>query len=95
MFWKKKDSSKDTKPAGNGGKTNRELLIEQAKANAKKATAEIGEDTLSAVRVGMMRQQQKALIDKALADIKGADADKVRDHIQFMIRHETPKAPKK
>ncbi len=88
MFWKKKNNGKDVKPAETGAKNNRELLIEQAKANAKKATAEIGEDTLSAVRVGMMRQQQKALIDKALADIKGADADKVRDHIQFMIRHE-------
>ena len=88
MFWKKKDKGKDAKPAENGAKTKRDEIIAQAKANARKATAEIGEDTLSAVRVGMMRQQQKALIDKALADIKGADADKVRDHIQFMIRHE-------
>lgn len=88
MFWKKKNSGKDAKPAQNSGKPTREQILAQARANAAKATAEIGEDTLSAVRIGMMRQQQKALIDKALADIKGADADKVRDHIQFMIRHE-------
>jgi hypothetical protein len=95
MFWKKKDKSKPAKPAENGGKPTREQILAQARANAAKATAEIGEETLDAVRAAMQRQQQKAIIEKALADIKGADEGKVRDNIKFMMQEGRPDKPKK
>jgi hypothetical protein len=93
MFWKKKNNGKAGKPPENGGKPSREQILAQAKANAAKATAEIGAETLDAVRIAMQRQQQKAIIEKALADIKGADEGKVRDNIKWMMSEGKP--PKK
>jgi hypothetical protein len=97
MFWKKKDKGKDganaTDSAKKTGGMTREQILAQAKANAAKATAEIGAETLDAVRIAMQRQQQKAIIEKALADIKGADEGKVRDNIKFMMSEGKP--PKK
>ena len=97
MFWKKKSGAKgggkDGKPPETGGKPTREQILAQAKANAAKATAEIGSETLDAVRIAMQRQQQKAIIEKALADIKGADEGKVRDNIKWMMSEGKP--PKK
>lgn len=95
MFWKKKDKGKPAKTAENGGKPTREQILAQARVNAAKATAEIGEETLDAVRAAMQRQQQKAIIEKALADIKGADEGKVRDNIKFMMQEGRPDKPKK
>ena len=97
MFWKKKDKGngggKPTDSAKKTGGMTREQILAQAKLNAAKATAEIGAETLDAVRVAMQRQQQKAIIEKALADIKGADEGKVRDNIKFMMSEGKP--PKK
>ena len=97
MFWKKKDKGKNgakaTDTAKKTGGLTREQILAQARANAAKATAEIGAETLDAVRVAMQRQQQKAIIEKALADIKGADEGKVRDNIKFMMNEGKP--PKK
>lgn len=95
MFWKKKDKGKSSKTAENSGKPTREQILAQARANAAKATAEIGEETLDAVRAAMQKQQQKAIIEKALADIRGADEGKVRDNIKFMMQEGRPDKPKK
>ena len=95
MFWKKKNKGKDedtAKNEGAEGKPTREQLIAQAKANMAAARAEIGDETLDKIKAAMMKKQASA-IEKAKAQIKAADTDKVRDHIQFMVRHETP--PKK
>ncbi len=99
MFWKKKDKGKGggktPEPPEKGGKPTREQILAQARVNAAKATAEIGADTLDAVRIAMQKQQQKAIIEKALADIKGADEGKVRDNIKFMMQEGRPDKPKK
>lgn len=95
MFWKKKSKAQPPKSANKDGKPTREQIIAQAKANAAKASAEIGEETLDKIRIAMMKKQSQAILDKAKADIMAADTDKVRDHIQFMIRHETPKGTTK
>ncbi len=87
MFWKKKDKAK---PAGGKGKPTREQILAQAKANMSAARAEIGDETLEKIKEALLKKQSSA-IEKAKAQIKTADVDKVRDNIQFMIRHETPK----
>lgn len=87
MFWKKKD--KKTPPAMDG-KPTREQIIAQAKANMSAARTEIGDETLEKIKEALLKKQGSA-IEQAKAKIKAADTDKVRDHIQFMIRHETPK----
>lgn len=87
MFWKKKDGKK---PADTAAKPSREQIIAQAKANMSAARAEIGDETLEKIKEALMKKQGSA-IEKAKAQIRGADTDKVRDNIQFMMRHETPK----
>lgn len=87
MFWKKKDTKK-TPPAA--AKPTREQIIAQAKANMSAARAEIGDETLEKIKEALLKKQSSAM-EQAKAQIKAADVDKVRDHIQFMIRHETPK----
>lgn len=99
MFWKKKDKDKGGDKASQtsekGGKPTREQILAQAKINAAKATTEIGSETLDAVRIAMQRQQQKAIIEKALADIKGANEGKVRDNIKWMMNEDKPDKPRK
>lgn len=90
MFWKKKDKGK---PPENGGKPSREEIIAQAKANMSAARTEIGDETLEKIKAAMMKKQGSAM-EKAKAQIKSSDIDKVRDNIQFMVRHETPKTKK-
>ena len=87
MFWSKKNKEKGGKPAENAGKPTREQIIAQAKANAAAARAEIGDETLEKIKAAMMKKQASAL-EQAKQQIKSADTDKVRDHIQHMIRHE-------
>lgn len=94
MFWKKKNKAKADKPAENGQKPTREQIIAQAKANMATARAEIGDETLEKIKAAMLKKQA-SVIEKAKAQIKAADTDKVRDHIQYMVRHETPDKPKK
>jgi len=97
MFWKKKDKEKDGDSAKkvatsdeNGGKPSREELIARAKESMRSARAEIGDETLDKIKAAMMKKQASA-IEQAKSQIKAADTDKVRDNIQFMMRHETPK----
>lgn len=88
MFWKKKDKT-PAKPAAKTpqGKMTREEILAQAKANAAAARAEIGDETLEKIKEALLKKQSSA-IEKAKAQIKATDTDKVRDHIQFMIREE-------
>jgi hypothetical protein len=83
MFWKKKPPKPPAKPS-------RDDIIAQAKANMAAARTEIGDETLEKIKEAMLKKQASVL-EKAKAQIKAADTDKVRDHLQFMIRHETPK----
>ncbi len=93
MFWKKKNKAKNGDKGGKGpenaGKPTREQIMAQAKANAAAARAEIGDETLEKIKEALLKKQQSA-IEQAKAKIKAADQDKVRDHIQFMIREGKP-----
>jgi ElaB/YqjD/DUF883 family membrane-anchored ribosome-binding protein len=91
MFWKKK-KGKDGGDSANPGKPSREEIIAKAKASMASARAEIGDETLDKIKEAMMKKQASA-IERAKAQIKAADADKVRDNIQFLLREDRP--PKK
>ena len=75
MFWKKKKEPK---------KLSREELLAQAKANASKARAEIGDETLQKIAAAMQKKEQSAT-EQAKAKIKQLDKDKVADHLKIMI----------
>jgi hypothetical protein len=93
MFWKKKKGKDGAKPAKDAAvRPGREEIIAKAKASMAAARAEIGDETLDKIREAMMKKQASA-IEKAKAQIKAADPDKVRDNIQFMMREDKP--PKK
>ncbi len=86
MFWKKKD--KKTTPSSEiSGKPSREEILVQAKASAAAARAEIGDETLEKIKAALLKKQSSA-IEKAKAQIKATDTDKVRDHLKYMIREE-------
>lgn len=89
MFWKKKDKGKDGSSAEKGGKLTREQIIAQAKANAAKASAEIGVETLDKIKEALLKKQQSA-IEQAKRQIMAADQDKVRDNIKFMMDEGKP-----
>lgn len=76
MFWKKKKKVPK--------KLSREALIAQAKANAAKARAEIGEDTLQKIAANMRKKEQSA-VEQAKEKIRQMDKDKVADHLKIMI----------
>ena len=95
MFWKKKkgkDGGDSAKNPPAGAKPTREEIIAKAKASMAAARAEIGDETLEKIKEAMMKKQASA-IEKAKAQIRAADTDKVRDNIQFMMREDKP--PKK
>lgn len=81
-FWKSKKSDKSPP-----GKPSREQILAQAKANAAAARTEIGDETLEKIKQAMLKKQSSP-IEQAKARIKATDTDKVRDHIQFMMREE-------
>lgn len=89
MFWKKKSKGKDGSTTGKGGKPTREQIIAQAKANAAKASAEIGDETLEKIKDALLKKQQSA-IEQAKREIMAADRDKVRDNIKFMMDEGKP-----
>lgn len=89
MFWKKKKSGEGKETAKDAGKPSREEIIAKAKASMASARAEIGDETLDKIKEAMMKKQA-SVIEKAKAQIKAADADKVRDNIQFMLREDRP-----
>ncbi|MBI4031236.1 MAG: hypothetical protein HY370_06120 [Proteobacteria bacterium] len=77
MFWKKKKKESSSK-------TSREELIAQAKANAAKARAEIGDETLQKI-VENIRKKEQSATEQAKAKIRAMDQDKVADHIKLML----------
>lgn len=77
MFWKKKKKEDPKKAA-------RDELIAQARANAAKARAEIGDETLQKIAENIRRKEQSAT-EQAKAKIRAMDKDKVVDHIKFML----------
>lgn len=77
MFWKKKKKERSSK-------TSREELIAQAKANAAKARAEIGDETLQKIAENIRKKEQSAT-EQAKAKIRAMDQDKVADHIKLML----------
>ena len=81
MFWKSK------KPKAPPGKPSRADIIAQAKASMSAARAEIGDETLDKIKEALLKKQASA-IERAKAEIRAADTDKVRDHLQFMMREE-------
>ena len=89
MFWKKKNGKDGTESAKDAAKPSREEIIAKAKASMASARAEIGDETLDKIKEAMMKKQA-SVIEKAKAQIKAADADKVRDNIQFMLREDRP-----
>lgn len=87
MFWfGKKDKKTPPKPS-------RAEIIAQAQANARKARAEIGEETIKKIAESFVEEQEKkekaarqARIDRARDDIRAMDKDKVADQIRSMIK---------
>lgn len=77
MFWKKKKKEGPKKPV-------REELIAQARANAAKARAEIGDETLQKIAENIRKKEQSAT-EQAKAKIRAMDKDKVADHIKSML----------
>lgn len=75
MFWKKKKAPK---------KLTREELLAQAKANASKARAEIGDETLQKIAAAMQKKEQSAT-EQAKNKIRAMDQNKVADHLKIMI----------
>jgi hypothetical protein len=92
MFWKKKNKGggKKETPQATPPKTAREQIIAQAKANAAAARAEIGDETLEKIKEAMLKKQSSA-IEKAKAQIKAADKDKVRDHLSLWLQEDRKK----
>lgn len=80
MFWNKKPSSKPSKPT-------RDEIMAQAKANAKKASDEIGNETLQQIKAALLKKQS-CPIEKAKAQLRAVDADKARIHLSYMMREE-------
>ena len=73
-------------------KPSRDELIAQAQANARKARAEIGEDTIRKVAESFVEEHRKkeqgsrqARIDRARNEIRAMDKRKVADHLRHMI----------
>jgi len=76
MFWKKKPKKQ--------AKT-REKLLKDAKKAAATKREEIGDETLEKIRQAITQKEtSKTAIAKQ--KILDADQDKVRDHLQHMIR---------
>jgi hypothetical protein len=86
MIWfekKKKESPK---------KPTRQELIAQAQANARKARAEIGEETIQKVAAQFQEEQEKILqkkkqitLDQARDTIRAMDKSQVADHLRSLI----------
>ncbi|MFP4312845.1 MAG: hypothetical protein ACLFR0_00845 [Alphaproteobacteria bacterium] len=93
MFWSKKNKTdKQKKPEnglqGNGVHQNTsaksQRVREEALANARKARAEIGEETLDKIAAMMTKKQQSA-VEQAKRQIAEKDADRVAEEILLMI----------
>ena len=91
MFWfGKKDKKTPSKPS-------RAEIIAQAQANARKARAEIGEETIKKIAESFVEEQEKkekaarqGRIDKARDEIRAMASGKIADHIRAMIDKKDP-----
>ncbi len=86
MFWKKKDK-KPTAKAPDSALSEREKILAQAKKNMAAARAEIGDETLEKIKEALLKKQSSA-IEKAKAQIRATDQEKVRDHLKYIIRED-------
>ena len=59
-------------------------MLAQAKANASKARAEIGDETLQKIAAAMQKKEQ-SVTEQVKAKIKAMDQNKVADHLKIMI----------
>lgn len=95
MFWKKKSKDKDKTPASAEpqapAKPSREDIIAKAKASAAAARAEIGDETLEAIKQAIQKRQNSPA-EKAKQIIKNMDDSVVRSHLSEMLKeHEKNK----
>lgn len=79
MFWNKKKKAKKSPLAKSAA------LREQAMANAKKARAEIGEETLDRIAASMTKRQ-KNKTNQAREAIRNSDADHVAQELLAMMK---------
>ncbi len=90
MFWKKKDKKPAPKSASSAkSKPSREEILAQARANAAAARAEIGDETLEKIKAALLKKQSSA-VERAKAEIKATDLDKVRDHLSLWLEEDKP-----
>lgn len=91
MFWKKKPKAKKQpdgpKAPPAAGKSSRDQIIAQAKANAAAARADIGDDTLDEIRAAIIRKQNSPA-EKAKQIIKAMDHSVVRDHLSDLLKED-------
>lgn len=86
MFWKKKEKPLKS-VSSNPSKPSREEILAQAKANMASARAEIGDETLEKIKQALLKKQS-SILERAKADIRATDTDKVRDHLKYIIRED-------
>lgn len=99
MFWSKnKNKDKREKAAQEGQKSGvgvptktgqndtskSQRLREEALANARKARAEIGEETLDKI-AAIMSKKQQSLIEQTKRKVAETDAERVAEEILLMI----------
>lgn len=76
-FLKKNKGGKNKKPS-------REELIADAKANAARARADIGQENIEKMAAAL-RQEEMSEGKKAQERVKNMDKEKVADHLKIMI----------
>ena len=65
-------------------KPSREEIIAEAMSNARKATEEIGQDTLQKIAQAMIEKEQSAT-EQAKRKIKSMDEEIVADHVRQLL----------
>lgn len=68
-------------------KPSRAEIIAEAKANVKKATEEIGEETLDKVRAHLAQKENNPL-EQAIRKIKAMDEERIADNIRATYRED-------
>lgn len=86
MFGLGKNNKNGKKPGGSK-KPSREALIAQARANAAKARAELGDETIQKIAAAMQKKDQSPA-EQAKEKIRQMDKGRVADHIKSMIDDE-------
>lgn len=77
-----KPGKNQKKDVGTTGKSQQ--LRQEALAHARAAREALGEDTIARIAAAMHKKQNSPL-EKAKADITGADTDKVIDELLWML----------